>query len=639
MQVTSSWLLIASITALDSIAQTLPQVAGSLPPGLAFGDTGQPASMLIEQSIGGNRIIDWQSFSISEEASVRFHLVDPLVTVLNRVGSGGPPSAIFGQLQSVYGAEQLPGGNLILVNPSGIAFGLNAQISVGSLVASTLPMSTSDEDFLNGASTLLFAVPAGTPFGEVANQGNPGSRNVINAARAGISLIGARVINEGKLEAPQGGVRMAAGSQVELRDYRDPELARVRVLTDVPAGGDEPLVDNRPGAVIDAVRTEIEAAGGNVYSLAINAEGVLKARTGDQIAAFLRVQSHSTIDANGGDARVRMDVQRVDKNTGDARPDGKLIAEAEGRNVSLAFSEGVELGSVKAARDLNVTVGGPLTQSDEIHVGGTSRFRIAAGLVEDRNLDDGSVQLSWSGPGTLEEAATVDGPWTPVNGVSGRTHTAELGYVYRLRDSDLEADVALGDYPNAFGGRVSVDAVGTSTVGDVVLLGAGDLELDALAISGSLEASAGPGSFLMLDGEIRAMSVDLGGANPNGNIVLAAGGTLATPNIETKGDQRYQATVRLGADTVLASLSGGTVTFDRNVDGSGSNSGLTVDGWTVLGGASISTGSGEQRYLDTVNLVGGPKTLTGGKVTFNGAVDGAWDSSGLRVAGAAELEG
>ncbi|MCP5528203.1 MAG: hypothetical protein H7A47_15530, partial [Verrucomicrobiales bacterium] len=103
------------------------------------------------------------------------------------------------------------------------------------------------------------------------------------------------------------------------------------------------------------------------------------------------------------------------------------------------------------------------------------------------------------------------------------------------------------------------------------------------------------------------------------------------------GDQTYEGTLELAGGN--KTLKGATVTFQGNVDGAVDNSGLTVDGWTVLNGSEINTGSGEQRYLDTVNLVGGPKTLNGGTVTFQGNVDGAVDNSGLTVAAATVLNG
>ena len=132
--------------------------------------------------------------------------------MLNRV-TGGNPSQILGSLRSEIGATGVVGGKVFLINPNGIAFGKDAQVNVGGLVASTLALS--DADFL--ANKLNFTA---TPdAGKLTNAGH-----IETVAGGQILLIAPSIENSGILKAPNGDIVLAAGKRVSIVDINQPEI-------------------------------------------------------------------------------------------------------------------------------------------------------------------------------------------------------------------------------------------------------------------------------------------------------------------------------------------------------------------------------------------------------------------------------
>lgn len=142
----------------------------------------------------GKAAINWNSFSVGSNATVKFNQPDASSVTLNRVQSANP-SQIYGNIQA--------NGQIYLVNPSGIYFAPGANVNVGGIVATTQQMS--DADFMSGKST--FSGSGGT----VVNDGT------IMAGLGGyIALLAPEVRNNGVLIARQGTVALAAGDSVTL---------------------------------------------------------------------------------------------------------------------------------------------------------------------------------------------------------------------------------------------------------------------------------------------------------------------------------------------------------------------------------------------------------------------------------------
>ncbi|MFP4452602.1 MAG: filamentous hemagglutinin N-terminal domain-containing protein, partial [Desulfobacterales bacterium] len=207
--------------------------------------------LLIEQ--GGQKLaIDWDSFSIGPDGTVRFDQPGGGSIALNRV-TGDQISRIRGELTA--------NGGVFLLNPNGIVFGAEAQVDVGALVASTRGLS--NEDFLNGDYTFT-----GSSSGAVINRGT------IRARDGGyVALVAAEIVNTGSITADEGAVLAGAGDRVTL-DLGGP------VNIEVDKGALEARIEQ--GGVVQAdgghIHMTAEAAD-ELSSSVINHDGISRART------------------------------------------------------------------------------------------------------------------------------------------------------------------------------------------------------------------------------------------------------------------------------------------------------------------------------------------------------------------------
>ncbi len=199
----------------------------------------------------GRTILNWDSFSIGTGELTRFVMSGADQAVLNRV-TGGLHSQIDGRLES--------NGRVYLINPNGVIVGATGMVQTQSFIASTRYLA--DEDFMDGGDLTFL----GTGSSEVHNLGT------IQAADGDVALIGSRVINSGVITAPQGIIALAAGDEVMLAA---PGSERLLVRVDGVATGQGALV-NQTG-VLSAAQAELQAVGGYMYGLAVNAGGQINA--------------------------------------------------------------------------------------------------------------------------------------------------------------------------------------------------------------------------------------------------------------------------------------------------------------------------------------------------------------------------
>ncbi|WP_059412904.1 GLUG motif-containing protein [Cupriavidus basilensis] len=233
--------------------------AGALPTGgsVAAGAaniTGSGNALTITQD-SDRAIVNWQSFDVGTNASVRFVQPSTTAATLNRV-TGSGASQILGTMTA--------NGQVYLVNPAGVLFGASAQVNVGSLVASTLRLA--DADFLAGRDR--FTLDGAT--GEVSNQGR------ITAADGGrVALLGARVSNTGTILAPLGDVALAAGRQITLAAGANGHLQIAVDPADVAT-----LASNGGLIQADGGQVVLTAQGANALASAVVSNtGTVQART------------------------------------------------------------------------------------------------------------------------------------------------------------------------------------------------------------------------------------------------------------------------------------------------------------------------------------------------------------------------
>lgn len=241
-------------------------------------------TMTVNQS--SNRLVtDWQSFSIGAGHAVNFVQPDASAVALNRV-LGADVSVIQGALRA--------NGQVYLVNPNGVLFTNTAQVNVGGLVASTLPIGTAD--FMAGGSTFQ-----GSSRASIVNQGQIQAHGA-NGQGGAIALVAARIVNDGSLTAPGGNVLLGAGSKVTL-DLGGP--VKLAIENDAL----ETLISN--GGAIRADSGTIwltSQAAGALTSSVINQTGVIEAQalsTGETGSIVLfahdgQINVGGTITAPGG---------------------------------------------------------------------------------------------------------------------------------------------------------------------------------------------------------------------------------------------------------------------------------------------------------------------------------------------------
>jgi filamentous hemagglutinin family protein len=217
-------------------------------------------------------VIDWQSFSIAVGEQTNFIVPDATSATLNRV-LGCDASFLNGTLTS--------NGHLFLINSNGIIFGQGSTVDVAGLTASTLDIDNCA--FMAGGEMVF----KGSSEAAVKNAG------VIRASTGDAFLIGYQVANSGTINAPNGTVGLAAGSEVLIKPVGDE-----RVVVRNAVGSYKKTGVHNSG-VIEANVAELKAHNGNVYALAIRNTGRVAA------TAVTRQGGRILLSANGGNIQSR----------------------------------------------------------------------------------------------------------------------------------------------------------------------------------------------------------------------------------------------------------------------------------------------------------------------------------------------
>ena len=332
-----------------ALAQPLPTGGTPINGGIGISQPNS-SSLLINQSTATG-IISWSTFSIAQGHSVQFN--NGHGATLNRV-TGNVPSSIEGLLSAT--------GSVFLINPSGIAVGPTGIVKTGgSFVASTLDVK--DEQFLAGGP-LTFS---GNSSASVVNLGK------VSSAKGDVVLIARTVENAGSLHAPNGTVAMASGTEVVLSDQ---STANGKVS--VRLGASDGKVVNR--GAIRAADVELRANGGNIYALAGNTQGVIKAtgvaNKGGRI--FLTSEGGSVVVTQKVVARHVDQTRRAAKASGTRQvaSGGSVFIKGDtvsiGSTIDASGKNGAGGKIVVAGRDISLESGGMLTADGT--TGGTILF-------------------------------------------------------------------------------------------------------------------------------------------------------------------------------------------------------------------------------------------------------------------------
>lgn len=406
-----------------SAADAQPLPTGGTPVTGGIGITQPNASSLLITQSTATGIINWSTFSIAQAHQVQFNNGNG--ATLNRVTTN-VPSSIEGLLSAT--------GSVYLINPSGVVVGPTGIIKTGgSFVASTLDVK--NEQFLAGGP-LTFS---GGSQASVVNLGK------VTSAKGDVVLIARTVENAGSLNAPNGTVAMASGTEVVLNDQ---STANGKVS--VRLGDGDGKVVNR--GAIRAADVELRANGGNIYALAGNTNGVIKATgvankggrifltaEGGEVVVTQKVvarnvdqtrrsakQNGTTQVASGGSVYIRGDkvtiASTIDAN-GRNGAGGKIVV--TGRDLSLASgalltANGTTGGTILFGGDRQ---GGAIAannfSSDPVENAKTVRIASGAAISANGSAGNGGNIVVWSDGTTI-----VDGSITAIGTRGGFIETS-----------------------------------------------------------------------------------------------------------------------------------------------------------------------------------------------------------------------
>lgn len=273
------------LTVISSASHANP-AGGVVNAGTASISTPAANTVQINQS-SSKAIIDWQTFNIGKNEVTHFQQPVGGVT-LNRVNSLNGASAIYGSLTAT--------GTIILINAAGIYFGPGAQVSVGSLIASSSDMR--NEDFMNGK--YIFSLPSSLA-GSVINQGT-----IIAAQHGLIALVGTSVQNDGYIRVNLGNVILASSNKFTV-DFSGDQLINFTINEGAGQAGVDANnrtlknhVSNSGSVIANGGMVLISAqSASEVLDHSINMSGIVEANTVANNKGTIILSANGGIDIAG----------------------------------------------------------------------------------------------------------------------------------------------------------------------------------------------------------------------------------------------------------------------------------------------------------------------------------------------------
>jgi filamentous hemagglutinin family protein len=593
------------------------------------GNIQQPNSqnMVINQS-SNQMITNWQGFNIGQSESVQFNQPGSNSVALNRV-IGQDPTAILGKLNA--------NGQIFITNPSGVFFGPNSIINVGSLMATSLQIS--DQDFLN--RNYRFTQDPSKPLASVINEGQ------INASGY-IGLLGPRAENRGMLTANLGSIALGSGKAATM-DFSGDGLISFAITQPV----DGSFVDKDGNTIENGAFNSgtIQADGGKVLLTAhtaqkmiqsvVNNTGVIRAQSVSKRNGAIYLEAgpngtatnEGTLDASGTDSgetggtvhifgdkvgqfgTASIDVSG-DQGGGEALIGGDYQGKGSVQNASVTFGGSETV--VKANAITNGNGGRVIYWADD-----TTRFFGAIEAQGGANSGDGGF-VEVSGKQFLDFNGEVI--TTAANGNTGTLlldpQFIDVVDLTGPNDSEITSGSPLGEILAADGGSsasfsISQSALeGLSSSTNIVLQATDNITiqdlsdnlLDLQQVSGhsvKFEAQSGTITFNDINDVVRTQ----GGA-----ITFIAGTTLTMGKLDSNGGN-----IDLTAGTTLSALKeirsmGGAISFSAGStlstgpinSGGGAISltgvGINVMGNIATGGKAFSADAGTGTYNQSSNV-------------------------------------
>lgn len=512
---------------------------------------------------GRSAAIDWRSFSIGPQASVRFDQPDASSQVLNRV-LGPDPSRILGRLSS--------NGEVWLVNPYGVLFGRDARVDVGGLVASSLHVNLADW----AAGRRILSAARGQTGAAVRNAGS-----LRSTSGGRIVLAGAGdVANDGTIDAPGGQARLLGTGDLNLSDSRQPDIA-------VRLGTVDGAVANRgavvaAGGTIDLQAAMVNQAGvvradaiaqGPAGSVLLQARDTLLLAAGSSTTA--RGAAGGRIDLVGGTQLVRGNIDAGGGRGGRVALAGPQLALLDGATVQADGTQGGGEVHIGAALDL---AGGTEPAAHAVYV--ATGARVSADATGQG--DGGRIRLWSSGSarvfGRFSARGGVDG------GDGGSIETSAPGLIAAPALVDTRA--ARGRAGHWLLDPLDIEIVApTKFGGDTSITGAPDFR------------PTGPGAQVTTSTLLSALTagnvtISTAVAGPDAGTISMVGTTLDAqlPDVvERTLTLQANAGIRLDGATITSSA--GRLNL-RLLAGEGATDGITLTNSSITVGGSVTLRGG-----------------------------------------------
>ena len=514
-------------------------------------------------------------------------------------------------------------GSIYLINPNGVIIGKTGVVNVGgTFVASTLNIT--DQNFLAGGR-LSFA---GGSSASAVNLGKVG------ALGGDVALVAANVLNDGTITAANGTAALVAGHGVLLRDaaLNDGKFA-------VLVGGVDTSVTN--SGLIAGANAELRAEGGNVYALAGDTAGVVRAtgvKAGDGkvwlVAEGGTLDLAGTIEAQGAGGaggQIETSGQTVDLGATSINVHGGLwtldplnleITSSAAQTISTALTNGdvleqtTAIGSTATPGLLGASGAGDITLDAGATINWGSSHTLTLSAYHDVDVGGtitstgaGSLVLQADNSGVGSGAINFTGSGTQVNASGG----GSVAIFYNPAGNN-NATVNATSYttPTNYAGSVSVTGGGVLTSYMLVntLFDLQNVQNNlggAYALGRDIDASATAGGFSFTP--IGTLTYD-----SNGNPVdtSAFNGVL-----DGQGHSVSNLTINL-PQTTYVGLFG-----DIGLNGVVRNINLT--GGSIVAGASAGPLAGENEGTITNATASTPVTIA----IYDANGDGGYEAGGL----------
>ncbi|BAY13977.1 two-partner secretion domain-containing protein [Calothrix sp. NIES-2098] len=601
--------------------------------------------------VGNNLFHSFREFSVPTGGEAFFNNATNLTNITNIISrvTGGSISNIDGLIRENYGA------NFILINPSGINFGANAQLNIGgSFLAST----ANSVKFADGAEfsatdtsvspRLTISVPVGLQFGQnpqairLQGQGHnlslerpifsPFTRGSTTGLKVQpgntLALVGGGIISEGGTLTAEGGridLGSVAGGLVSLNpssqgwnlsyqgvtNFQDIALSQ-KALADTSGAGSGSIqlqgrnISLRDGSVA-LIQTQGAQAAGGINVNASESLALIGTTATGQISSNLFTE---TLGA-GKSGDINVVTPRLLLQDG-AAISAATYTPAPGGNIDIKAADSVQVigfSSINPSRFSNITAAtfgagnaGTLTVTTQqlTALSGGNIASVTGG--KDGIGSGGNVTVNASK--LVELIGVTPFVFTPSQITAGTGGPGKAGSVTVNTERLVVKD----------GGRVDASTLASGPAGSVTINAK-----DAVEVSGTVPGSVNPSLIVssanIVDPSLQQLlelpavpSGNSGDVTINtGKLTVADGAELTVRN-DGKGNA---GTLQVNAGSVLLN-SGGKITADNLGSGSGGNlrietGKLTISDRAFLSASTFGNGTGGDinlRAADSVEMLG-----------------------------------